>query len=76
MSIVEEEFQSRVRERWGESIFRDVINTNDFTIGTELNIGEQHLHIATSRRANIYYKHLEKLPIQDEGLFPNSNIRS
>ena len=40
MSLLEEEYHSRIRDRWGESIFRDVINTTDFAISIEINIGE------------------------------------
>ena len=72
MSLLEEEYHSRVRDRWGESIFRDVVNTSDFAISTEFNIGEQHSHIANTRRSSLYYCNLEKLPIQNEGLFPSS----
>ena len=63
MSLLEEEYHHRVRDRWGESIFRNVVNTIDFAISTELNIGEQHAHIASNRRQNLYYCNLKKLPV-------------
>jgi hypothetical protein len=48
------EFEEKMRERWGESIFRDVVPTPDFSLPCEENIGETHKKVAKSRRANFF----------------------
>lgn len=48
------DYEDRMREKWGESILRNIIRTNDFAHPVEENIGELHKKIAKSKRANNY----------------------
>ncbi len=48
------EYNDRMRERWGDSVFRNVVVTSDFSLPSEENIGETHKKCAKTRRgANI-----------------------
>jgi hypothetical protein len=49
------EYEEKMRERWGENIFRNVVHTKDFAFPSEENVGETHKKIAKSRRSNTYY---------------------
>jgi hypothetical protein len=49
------EYNEKMRERWGDSVFRNVIGTSDFSLPSEENIGETHKKIAKTRRANLLY---------------------
>ena len=50
------EYKEKMRDKWGESIFREVVPTSDFSIPSEENIGETHKKFAKTRRANILYQ--------------------
>lgn len=39
-----------MRDKWGESVFRNVISSRDFALPSEENIGETHKRFAKSRR--------------------------
>ena len=45
-------YEERMKERWGENIFRTVIETKDFAFPDEENVGEIHKQIAKKRRNN------------------------
>lgn len=59
-----------LKERWGESIFREEIYTKDLALPVESNSGEQHKTIATQFRKKFYYQNLETLVIEDLNMFP------
>ena len=59
-----------MKERWGESIFREEITTNDFALAIDSNAGEQHKNIALQMRKQFYYRNLENLTIEDLNMFP------
>jgi len=59
-----------MKERWGESIFREEVPTNEFALAIEANAGEQHKIIASQMRKKFYYQNLEKLVIEDLNMFP------
>jgi len=42
--------EEKMREHWGEHIYRSVVETTDFAIPSEENVGEQHQKIAQKRR--------------------------
>jgi hypothetical protein len=39
-----------MREYWGEHIYRTIIETKDFAVPSEENVGEIHKQIALKRR--------------------------
>ncbi len=41
-----------MRDRWTESIFRNIVPTAHFALPTEENIGELHKKTAKTKRAN------------------------
>jgi hypothetical protein len=50
------DYREKMRFKWSESIFRNVIPTADFALPSEENIGETHKKIAkTKRTANMLY---------------------
>jgi len=49
------DYKDKMREKWSESIFRNIVTTSDFSIPSEENIGEAHKKYAKTRRANILY---------------------
>lgn len=53
------EYKEKMRDKWGESIFRNVVPTIDFSIPSEENIGETHKKFAKSQRANLFAKENE-----------------
>jgi hypothetical protein len=45
-----------MRDKWGDSVFRNVVITSDFSLPSEENIGETHKKCAKTRRgANALY---------------------
>ena len=44
-----------MRDKWGESVFRNVVPTADFSLPSEENIGETHKKFAKTRRANVLH---------------------
>lgn len=40
-----------MREYWGEHIYRTIVETKDFAMPSEDNVGEIHKHIAQRKRA-------------------------
>lgn len=58
------EYNDKMREKWGDSIFRNVIATSDFALPSEENIGETHKKFAKTRRgANLMYNN-EQLKVR------------
>jgi hypothetical protein len=50
------EYNDRMREKWGDSVFRNIVTTSDFSLPSEENIGETHKKCAKTRRgANSLY---------------------
>lgn len=45
------EYKEKIRERWNNSIFRNVIPTTDFALPSEENIGDTHKKLAKTKRA-------------------------
>jgi hypothetical protein len=51
------DYKEKMRLKWSESIFRNVVPTSDFALPSEENIGETHKKIAKTRRgANLLYQ--------------------
>lgn len=55
-SLLEVDFDEKMRDKWSESIFRNVVPTNDFALPSEENIGEMHKKLAKNRRANFLHQ--------------------
>jgi hypothetical protein len=58
------DFKEKMREKWGDSIFREVVPTSDFSIPSEENIGETHKKFAKTRRANLLYQDNDQLKVK------------
>lgn len=54
-----------MRDKWGDSVFRNVVPTSDFSLPSEENIGETHKKCAKTRRATVLYSGQESLKIED-----------
>ena len=46
-------YEEKMREYWGEHIYRTIVETKDFAIPSEDNVGEIHRQIALQRRASL-----------------------
>ena len=57
------EYGEKMRDKWGESIFRNVVPTSDFSVPSEENIGETHKKFAKTRRANLLSQENEQLKV-------------
>ena len=63
-----------MRDKWGDSVFRNVVPTPDFSLPSEENIGETHKKVAKTRRgANLLYSQ-DQLKIEDQSLFAQTHI--
>ena len=49
------EYNDKMRMKWGENVFRNVIPTSDFSIPSDENIGETHKKLAKNKRANYMF---------------------
>jgi len=45
-----------MRDKWSESIFRNIVPTGDFALPSEEDIGEMHKKLAKNKRANIVHQ--------------------
>jgi len=61
--LLHTEYEEKMRDRWTESIFRDVVGTQDFALPSEENVGETHKKMAKTRRANNVYSSTEGLAV-------------
>lgn len=52
-----------MRDKWGDSVFRNVVPTSDFSLPSEENIGETHKKCAKTRRATVLYSGQESLKV-------------
>ncbi len=68
------EYNEKMRDRWSESIFRNVVPTKDFAWSHEDDIGETHKKVAKTRRANLLYQATDSLQVEDLQLFPEQAI--
>ena len=48
------EYREKIRNQLNDSIFRNVVETTDFALPSEENIGESHKHFANTKRATKY----------------------
>ena len=46
-------YEEKMREYWGEHIYRTIVETKDFAIPSEDNVGEIHRQIAQQRRTSL-----------------------
>lgn len=57
------EYNEKMRDKWGESVFRNIVPTADFSQPSEENIGETHKKFAKTRRANLLYQDNDQLKV-------------
>jgi hypothetical protein len=69
VSLLETEYDEKMRDKWSESMYRNVIETPDFALPSEENIGETHKKLAKNRRANLFSGPSDQLCVEDLGLF-------
>jgi hypothetical protein len=50
------EYREKIRNQLNDSIFRNVIDTSDFALPSEENVGESHKQFANTKRATQYNK--------------------
>lgn len=67
--LLREQYFEEIRERCGESVFRDshIIHSCPLTADNEL--ADRHRLQAVSKRNSRYFRHLAPMPIHDQGLF-------
>ena len=65
------EFNIKLKDRWGESIFRNVNLIQDFCDPGEHNLGATHKSTARKLRQSEYYQNMEQLPISVTNYYPN-----
>ena len=70
VSYLSPKYLKAIKERWGESIFREEILTHDLALSIDSKAGEQHKIIASQMRKKFYYQNLETLTIEDLNMFP------
>jgi len=46
-------YEEKMRECWGDHIYRTIVETEDFALPSEENVGEIHRQIAQQRRQNL-----------------------
>jgi hypothetical protein len=46
-------YEEKMREYWGEHIYRTIVETEDFALPSEENVGEIHRQIAQQRRQSL-----------------------
>ena len=69
-----EEFHLRAKERWGESIFREVTESETIWAPSEEHLGEKHNKVAKTIRSSLYYNSIEQLPVEDVNIFPKAGL--
>lgn len=57
------EYNQKIREKWNESVFRNVIPTPDFALISQENIGETNRKLAKTKRENAYYTEPDQLKV-------------
>ena len=51
-------YNELIRQKWGDSVFRQVIPTENFALPSEENLGETHKKLAKTRRGDsLLYQH-------------------
>ncbi|CAG9316223.1 unnamed protein product [Blepharisma stoltei] len=73
-TLLQENFSEKFKERWSESIIRNVIKTKDFNLSSDENIGVTHDIVAQQRRQDRVYRTPEPMPIEEEGMLPSPEI--
>jgi hypothetical protein len=65
------QYEEKMRESWGEHIYRTIIEAKDFAYPSEENVGEIHKQIALKRRngpnGTLISTHLETFNIIEIG---------
>ena len=65
------EYNARLKDRWGESIFRKVSVVDDFCQLGEHNLGSIHKTTARRLRQSEYYRNMENIQISITDYLPN-----
>lgn len=68
-------YHKNIMDRWGESVFREEMNTYDLALSIETKAGEHHKNIASAMRKKAYYENLDPFTIEDLNMFPKPELR-
>ncbi|OMJ80857.1 hypothetical protein SteCoe_18808 [Stentor coeruleus] len=64
------DYNTRLKDRWGESIFRKVCQVDNYNQLGEQNLASIHKSASRSLRSSEYYQNMEEIPISVVGYFP------
>jgi hypothetical protein len=67
-------YMNKIKDRWGESIFQNILHVDDVAMYSESRLGRKHKEVAQHIRNNVHYQFLEALNIEDLNLFPKAKI--
>jgi hypothetical protein len=70
VTLLQENYFEKLRDRWNESIIRSIQRTKDFTLTESQNIGESHDQLANQRRSDMVYRTIEPLSIDSPSQIP------
>ena len=65
LELLRFDYETKIREKWGESIFRNIIDTNEFAYPSEENVPQIHKEIMAARDNSGYADNLDSLPVLD-----------
>ena len=68
------EYNELVRDRWGESVFRNTYKADALTSVCATDLGNSHHKIAKKIRKSEYYQTVSPLPVTVTSLFPSAKI--
>mmetsp|Transcript_10566 Transcript_10566/g.10576 ORF Transcript_10566/g.10576 Transcript_10566/m.10576 type:complete len:208 (-) Transcript_10566:633-1256(-) len=69
-AMLQYQFNQKLKDRWGESIFREVKKVEEFALTTDQKIGESHRALSRTLRKTPYYNNLEQIPVMKTNFFP------
>ena len=64
------EFNETLKDKLGESIFRDVKSVKEFALTSDSEIGNRHRVVSRTVRKNPYYKNITPMPAMQVSYFP------
>eukprot|EP00743_Colponemidia_sp_Colp-15_P005523 GILK01005940.1.p1 GENE.GILK01005940.1~~GILK01005940.1.p1 ORF type:complete len:790 (+),score=102.98 GILK01005940.1:173-2542(+) len=75
-ALLKNQWESRMTERWGESIFRETSRTGDLAVPTDRSspVWDVHNKIAETLRKSAHYHSLEPPEVEDMSMYPKMNV--
>ena len=65
LELLRLDYENKIREKWGESIFRNIIETHDLAESSDEVISDIHKEIEKQRSESQYENNLDYLLVQD-----------